>query len=133
MSVPRRWSPFTSNARFQTDRFYAGTAGSVVPASLCGRGRDWLDRIKQSGKKVKKKPLFGVDNWLVVGAVFRKTYAAKTIPSSILRGIGTIVDKPPGIEQFKIDAPASMQSPLRVCGQALSRRAFPVRRKSGPG
>ncbi len=31
--------------------------------------------------------MFGVENRLVVGAVFRKTYAAKTIPASILRGI----------------------------------------------
>ncbi|MEA3213569.1 MAG: hypothetical protein QOE70_6626 [Chthoniobacter sp.] len=54
--------------------------------------------------------MFGVDNWLVVGAVFRKTYAAKTIPSSILRGIGTIVDKPPGFEQFKIPGAAKAAS-----------------------
>jgi hypothetical protein len=86
--------------------------------------------LSGSGKKPKKNPMFGVDNWLVVGAVFRKTYAARTIPSTILRGIGTIVDKPPGIEQFKIDAPASMQIALRgSSGLALPRHAFPARRR----
>jgi len=89
--------------------------------------------LSGSGKKAKKNPLFGVDNWLVVGAVFRKTYAARNIPSGILRGIGTIVDKPPGIEQFKIDAPASMRNPLRVHWQALSRGAFPARPRNGTG
>lgn len=70
--------------------------------------------LSGSGKKPKKNPMFGVDNWLVVGAVFRKTYAAKTIPSSILRGIGTIVDRPPGIEQFKIPGAAKKRNWLKM-------------------
>ena len=70
--------------------------------------------LSGSGTKPKKNPLFGVDNWLVVGAVFRKTYAAKSIPSSILRGIGTIVDKPPGIEQFKIPGAAKKRTWLKM-------------------
>jgi hypothetical protein len=70
--------------------------------------------LSGSGKKPKKNPMFGVDNWLVVGAVFRKTYAAKTIPSSILRGIGTVVDKPPGIEQFKIPGAAKKRNWLKL-------------------
>ena len=112
----------------------------TLPESSAGQ-----TALSGSGKKAKKNPLFGVDNWLVVGAVFARSTAAKTIPASILRGIGTIVDKPPGIEQFKIDAPASMRThdgverdrcsvieracavvaqdhrkgnPLRVCGDA---------------
>ena len=37
--------------------------------------------LSGSGKKIKKNPLFGVENWLVVGAVFRKTYAARVMPA----------------------------------------------------
>ena len=70
--------------------------------------------LSGSGKKIKKNPLFGVENWLVVGAVFRKTYAARVIPSGILRGIGTIVDKPPGIEQFKIPSAAKKRNWLKL-------------------
>ena len=70
--------------------------------------------LSGSGKKIKKNPLFGVENWLVVGAVFRKTYAARVIPSGILRGIGMIVDKPPGIEQFKIPSAAKKRNWLKL-------------------
>ena len=70
--------------------------------------------LSGSGKKVKKNPMFGVDNWLVVGAVFRKTYAARVIPSGLLRGIGTIIDRPPGIEQFKIPSAAKKRNWLKL-------------------
>lgn len=70
--------------------------------------------LSGSGKKNKKNPLFGVENWLVVGAVFRKTYAARDIPSALLRGIGTIVDKPPGIEQFHIPSAAKKRTWLKL-------------------
>ena len=67
-----------------------------------------------AGKKSKKNPLFGVDHWLVVGAVFRKTYAARIIPSSVLRGIGTVVSRPPGVEQFKIPSAAKKRDWLKL-------------------
>jgi len=70
--------------------------------------------LSGSGTNPKKNPMFGTDNWLVVGAVFRKTYAAKTIPPSILRGIGTVVDKPPGIEQFNIPGAARRRNWLKM-------------------
>ena len=70
--------------------------------------------LSGSSQKTRKNPLFGVENWLVVGAVFRKTYSAKTIPSGLLRGIGTIVDKPPGIEQFKIPSAAKKRNWLKL-------------------
>jgi hypothetical protein len=70
--------------------------------------------LSGGSQKTKKNPLFGVENWLVIGAVFRKTYAAKSIPASLLRGIGTIVDKPPGIEQFKIPSAAKKRNWLKV-------------------
>lgn len=70
--------------------------------------------LSGSSKKPKKNPMFGVDNWLVVGAVFRKTYAARNIPNGILRGIGTIVEKPPGIEQFNIPSAAKKRNWLKL-------------------
>ena len=70
--------------------------------------------LSGGSQKTRKNPLFGVENWLVVGAVFRKTYAAKTIPSTLLRGIGTIVEKPPGIEQFKIPSVAKKRNWLKL-------------------
>ena len=64
--------------------------------------------------KTKKNPLFGVESWLVVGAIFRKTYAARIIPASILRGIGTIIGRPPGIEQFRIPSAAKKRNWLKL-------------------
>jgi hypothetical protein len=55
-----------------------------------------------SGGKQKQSPLFGTDSWLVVGALFRKTYASKVYPTDLLQGIGTITKAPPGIGQFKL-------------------------------
>ena len=70
--------------------------------------------LSGSGKKATKNPLFGVENWLVIGAVFRKTYAKRDIPGNLLRGIGTIVEKPPGIDQFKIPSAAKKRNWLKV-------------------
>ena len=70
--------------------------------------------LSGGSQKTKKNPLFGVEHWLVIGAVFRKTYAAKTIPSGLLRGIGTIVQKPSGIEQFKIPSAAKKRNWLKM-------------------
>ena len=73
-----------------------------------------MTALSGGSQKTKKNPLFGVEHWLVIGAVFRKTYAAKTIPSGLLRGIGTIVQKPPGIEQFKIPSAAKKRNWLKL-------------------
>jgi hypothetical protein len=70
--------------------------------------------LSGGSQKTKKNPLFGVENWLVIGAVFRKTYSARTIPAGLLRGIGTIVDKPSGIEQFRIPSAAKKRNWLKM-------------------
>ena len=70
--------------------------------------------LSGGGKKTKKNPMFGVESWLVVGAIFRKTYAAVVIPAGILRGIGTLTDRPPGIEQFRIPAAARKRNWLKL-------------------
>ena len=56
--------------------------------------------LSTDATKTGKSPLYGCDSYLAVGAVFRKTYISTTVPSHILKGIGTIVSKPPGIGQF---------------------------------
>jgi len=70
--------------------------------------------LSGGSNKTKKNPLFGVENWLVIGAVFRKTYAARVIPSGILRGIGTVIDRPPGIDQFRIPGAAKKRNWLKL-------------------
>lgn len=112
--------PIQTHPFFETLKTrYAWDAAKEQFAETLPEASGQQTALSGGSQKTRKNPLFGVENWLVVGAVFRKTYSAKTIPSGLLRGIGTIVDKPPGIEQFKIDAPASMQNPLRVCWPAL--------------
>lgn len=51
-----------------------------------------------------KNKLFGTDSWLAIGATLRKTYGAFTVPSSIFKGIGTIVTTPTGTGSFNIPA-----------------------------
>ena len=64
--------------------------------------------------KAKKNPLYGTESFLAVGAVFRKTYATRTIPSGVLRGIGAIVDRPPNIGQFHIPSTGSKRNWLKL-------------------
>ena len=68
--------------------------------------------LSGSGKKPKKNPLFGVDNWLVVGAVFRKTYARKDDP-------------------VRPSCAASARS--WTSRRASSSSRFPARRRNGTG
>src|SRR5438067_1872014 len=78
----------------------------MMPETSAGQS----SALSGGGNKSKKNPLFGVEHWLVVGAVFRKTYSARTIPANLLKGIGTIVERPPGIEQFHIPAAAKKRN-----------------------
>lgn len=70
--------------------------------------------LSGGSQKTKKNPLFGVENWLVIGAVYRKTYSARIIPAGILRGIGTIIEKPPGIDQFHIPSGSAKRNWLKT-------------------
>jgi hypothetical protein len=47
--------------------------------------------------------MYGVESWLVAGAIYRVTFAAKTVPSSIFYGIGT-TQTPPQIGKFHMPA-----------------------------
>jgi len=64
--------------------------------------------------KAKKNPLYGTESFLSVGAVFRKTYASRTIPAGVLRGIGAIVERPPNIGQFQIPSTGSKRNWLKL-------------------
>ena len=68
------------------------------------------------GKKSKAKtnPLYGVESYLAVGAVYRKTYASRTIPSGVLRGIGSIVERPPGVGQFNLPSTGGKRNWLKL-------------------
>lgn len=73
----------------------------------------------------KKNPFLGVDSWLVVGAIFRKTYAAGSIPSTIFDGIGTITAAPEGIREFKLPSGSKKRNWLKLAPK-VSRRGSAV-------
>lgn len=64
--------------------------------------------------KAKKNPLYGTESYLAVGAIFRKTYATRTIPPGVLRGIGSIVERPPDIGQFRLPSTGSKRNWLKL-------------------
>ena len=64
--------------------------------------------------KAKKNPLYGTESYLAVGAIFRKTYAVRTIPAGVLRGIGSIVERPPDIGQFHMPSTGSKRNWLKL-------------------
>lgn len=64
--------------------------------------------------KAKKNPLYGMESYLAVGAVYRKTYAVKRIPSNVLRGIGGIVERPPGVGQFNLPSTGGKRNWLKL-------------------
>lgn len=68
------------------------------------------------GKKSKAKtnPLYGLESYLAVGAVYRKTYAVKRIPANVLRGIGSIVERPPGVGQFNLPSTGGKRNWLKL-------------------
>ncbi len=71
--------------------------------------------LSAPGQKVAtKSPLYGTDSWYVVGALFSKTYSRHKIPSHVLKGIGTIVAKPPGTTKFPLPAGAKKRNWLKL-------------------
>ena len=75
-----------------------------------------------NNKKNKRNPLFGIDSWLVVGVIFRRVRALRTIPGEALSGIGTIIDEPPGISQFKLPSEGIKTRNWLKLSPKLSRR-----------
>ena len=86
-------------------------------------GRSSLTKSSTDGSKIN--PLYGCEAYMAVGAVFRKTYAASTIPASVLRGIGAIVSAPPNIGQFRIPTTGSNRNWLKLAPK-IKRRGSAV-------
>ena len=66
-----------------------------------------------------------MQNHLVVGAGFRVTTTKRTIPGHVLKGIGTIVETPPGIAQFQIPNSDGRRNRLK-CAPKIKRRGHAV-------
>ena len=43
-----------------------------------------------------------MDSWYHFGGTFIKTYAARTVPASVYKGIGTIIARPEGVAQLNL-------------------------------
>jgi hypothetical protein len=75
----------------------------------------------KNGGKNKENPLFGTDQWLVVGAIFRRTRALLSVPDEALRGIGTIVERPPSIGSFQLPSDSKNRNWLKMAPQITKR------------
>ena len=60
------------------------------------------ERFPEKDPNKEPSPAYGAESYLAVGAVFRITTTKRTIPGSVLKGIGLITAAPPGIAQFQI-------------------------------
>ena len=74
------------------------TFSEYLPSDTLSGG---LSGGSQNGSARKKSKMYGVESWLVAGAIYRVTYASKTVPQSIFTGIGT-VQTPPSIGKFNL-------------------------------
>jgi hypothetical protein len=74
------------------------TFSEYLPSDTSSGG---LSGGSQNGSARKKSKMYGVESWLVAGAIYRVTYASKTVPQSIFSGIGT-VQTPPSIGKFNL-------------------------------
>ena len=75
-----------------------GTFAEYMPGDTSSGG---LASGSQNGSARKKNKMYGVESWLVAGAIYRITYASKSVPQSIFLGIGT-VQPPPQIGKFNL-------------------------------
>lgn len=125
------FAPDDDNTTFELDTSFAQQPIETHPAfqklkSLYGwdsderRFSEFLAATPTEGalpgntSKGKPNPLFGEDSWLVLGVVFRKTYAARAFPTGLLSGIGTIVPRPPDIGQFKMPSSINKRNWLKA-------------------
>ena len=79
------------------------------------------ERFPEKDPNQEPSPAYGVENYLAVGAVFRVTTTKRTIPGHVLKGIGTIVETPPGIAQFQIPNSDGRRNRLK-CAPKIKRR-----------
>lgn len=84
-------------------------AATTAPAAT-----DGTNALSSTTAKSTGSPMRGVDSWLVVGAIFRRTYAATRIPESALQGIGAIVRRPPDIGAFSLPSDMKKRNWLKL-------------------
>lgn len=90
----------------------AASGGSALPGTG-GQG--------QSRATGKRSELYGVDSYLVVGAVFRRTYARRTVPTGIFQGIGTVMTVVPGLVEVNFRAAARGRTWLKMIPRVRKR------------
>ena len=54
---------------------------------------------------ILRNPLYGVESWLVPGAVLRTSFSGASIPSWVMQGVGTITTKPQGLSKLGVIIP----------------------------
>jgi len=58
--------------------------------------------LSKTNSKTKSNPLAGTTDWWKAGGVFAVTFAVTSVPADIYKGVGTLVDYPPGAERLNI-------------------------------
>ena len=81
------------------------------------------DSLSGNGATTAKRrnPLFGADSYLSFGATFKKSYVRKSIPARVLRGIGTIINRPIGLGQFPLPKAAKHRKWLKLAPKITKR------------
>ena len=87
-----------------------------APTATSGSG---LSNPQQKKQQLNK--LYGTDSWEVFGATFKKSYVRKAIPPAALRGIGTIIKRPPGLARFPLPPAAKYRQWLKLAPKITRR------------
>lgn len=80
---------------------------SVIPGGSSSQGGTGLGAKKPASTE---SPLAGVNSYYEAGAEYIVRYARRQIPPDLLRGIGTIVQQPRGIQQFNVPNPGGKRN-----------------------
>jgi len=96
--------PIESHPSFTSlaDKYGWNQADKSFSISMPGTTKTTVALKAGNTLDVASNPLYGTESYLTFGCVFRQTYASKTIPATLLKGIGTITSAPPGIGQFQL-------------------------------
>jgi hypothetical protein len=68
-----------------------------------------------------RNPLFGTDSYMSFGVTFKKSYVRTQIPAAVLRNIGAIVKRPPGLAKFPLPAATKGRGWLKVAPKITRR------------
>lgn len=102
------WEPSFTREPIETNdqidaikRYYGGVIDAdghiKFPETFTGSGSGAAGvGLSNGGQSGQKNPMFGVKDFLVFGAKFRRTYVRKKVPSGLLDNIGKVFKKIPG-------------------------------------